>query len=130
MLKLGLNATAYTDNHMQAIAVSHANEKSVVIGISHSGRSKDIIQALQIAKENGATTIAITNVGKSPLCKVSDIILRTVSDETNYRILGLTSRLTQLVIVDAIYSYLVCHLPSAEGNITATESSLQTKKIT
>ena len=129
MLKLGLNAVAYTDNHMQAIAVSHTNEKSIVIGISHSGRSKDIIQALQIAKDNGATTVAITNISKTPLYKVSDIILRTLSDETNYRILGLTSRITQLVIVDAIYSYLVCHLPDAKEKIISTENALKTKKM-
>lgn len=129
MLKLGLNAVAYTDNHMQTIAVSHTTEKSVVIGISHSGRSKDIIQALQIAKDNGATTVAITNIAKTPLYKVSDIILRTLSDETNYRILGLTSRITQLVIIDAIYSYLVCHLPGAKENILLTENALKPKKM-
>ena len=129
MLKLGLNAVSYTDNHMQTIAVSHTNEKSIVIGISHSGRSKDIIQALQIAKDNGATTVAITNISKTPLYKVSDIILRTLSDETNYRILGLTSRITQLVIVDAIYSYLVCHLPDAKEKIISTENALKPKKM-
>ena len=90
LLRLGLNANAYTDNHMQAIAAAHAGRKNIVIGISHSGRSKDIIESMRIAKNNGVTTIALTNQGKSPIDKVSDVVLNTVSDETNYRILGVS----------------------------------------
>lgn len=128
IFRLGLNAHAYTDNHMQAIAAAHTDEKSVLIGISHSGASKDILQAMEIAKRNGATTVAITSLGKSPIDKVSDIILQTVSDETNYRILGLSSRITQLAIIDAIYSYLVCQLDSSNERIAQTELALKPKK--
>ena len=129
MLRLGLNATAYTDNHIQSIAVSHTNEKSTILAISHSGHSRDIIEALKIAKNNGATTITITNFEKTPINKVSDIILHALSDENNYRILGLTSRITHLVIIDTIYSYLVCHLPNAEEKISSAETALRQKKI-
>ena len=129
MFRLGLNATAYTDNHMQAIASAHTNERSVVVGISHSGESRDIIQAMQIACDNGATTIAITSLGKSPIDKVSKIILNTVSDETNYRILGLSSRISQLAIIDTIYSYLVCHINNSNEKIAKTELALKPKKI-
>ena len=124
-----MNVTAYTDNHMQAIAVSHTDDKSVVMGISHSGRSKDIVQALQIAKENGATTVSLTNFSNSPLNKVSDYTLYTVSDETNYRILGLSSRIAQLAIIDTIYSYLFCHLKNANECIKVVENALTVKKI-
>lgn len=129
MFRLGLNAHPYTDNHMQAIAAAHTDKNSVVIGISHSGASKDIVQAMQIAKSNGATTIAITNFGKSPIDKVSDIILHTVSDETNYRILGLSSRIAQLAIIDTIYSCLVCRLDAPNERIAQTESALHSKKL-
>lgn len=129
MFRLGLNAHAFTDNHMQAIAASHTDKNSVVICISHSGRTKDVVQAMQIAKENGATTVAITNFEKSPIFKVSDIILHTVSDETNYRILGLSSRIAQLAIIDTIYSYLVCRLDDAQERIAETEIALKSKKV-
>ncbi len=129
IFRLGLNAHAYTDNHLQAIATAHTNKNSVVIGISHSGSSRDIVQALQLAKQNGATTIAITNFGKSPIDKVADIILHTVSDETNYRILGLSSRISQLAIIDTIYSFLVCRLDDINERISQTELALQPKKL-
>ena len=129
MFRLGLNAHAYTDNHMQAIAASHTDKNSVIIGISHSGASKDIIQAMQTAKCKGATTVAITNLGKSPIDKVSDIILHTVSDETNYRILGLSSRIAQLAIIDTIYSCLVCRLENSNEQIAQAEIALKPKKM-
>ena len=120
MLRLGLNACAYTDNHMQAIAAAHAANNSVFLGISHSGQSKDVVEAMKIAREQGAFCTALTGAEKSPLHKAADIVLRTVSDETNYRILGLSSRIAQLAIIDAVYSYLVCHLPLAENKIAAS----------
>ena len=129
MLRLGLNACAYTDNHMQAIAAAHSSNNSVFLGISHSGQSKDVVEAMKIAREQGAFCTALTGAEKSPLHKAADVVLRTVSDETNYRILGLSSRIAQLAIIDAVYSYLVCHLPLAENKIAATEAALQNKKI-
>ena len=125
-LKAGMSLTKARH---EAIAAAHACDKSAAIGISHSGASKDIVSALRLAKENGAVTIALTHLGKSPIGKVSDIILSTVSDETNYRILGLSSRIAQLTIVDAIYSYLVCHMPDAARSIAVTEDALRDKKI-
>jgi DNA-binding MurR/RpiR family transcriptional regulator len=130
MLRLGLQAHPYTDNHMQVIATAHSDSQTVVIGISHSGASSDIIDAMRTAKLCGAYTVAITNYQKSPIEKVSDVVLHTVSDETNYRILGLNSRIAQLAIIDTIYSYLVCHIETACDNIAKTENVLQSKKLT
>ena len=48
-----IDAVAYSDNHMQAISSSHLTPEDVAIGISHSGSSKDIVDALKIAKDNG-----------------------------------------------------------------------------
>lgn len=129
LLRAGLNAIAYSDNHMQMIGASHLNEGDVAIGISHSGSSKDIVEALKIARENGATTIAITNRGKSPILKQSDIVLQTSADETQYSILALNSRIVQLAIVDTLYFYIVYNRSEdALESIKQTEKSLLTKK--
>ena len=127
--RLGLHATACNDNHMQAIIASHTDKNCLVLGISHSGSSKDIIEAMKIAKDNGAITSAITDHSKSPIYKISDYILTTESNETNYRILGLNSRIAQLAIIDTVYSYLVCHLPTSKKSIQDTEKALLDKKI-
>ena len=128
LIRLGLNAQSYTDNHMQAIVSSHSTPETLAIGISHSGSSKDIVHALKICKENGAKTVCITNYGKSPIYKVSDYILNTIADETNYTIFGLNSRIAHLAIIDTIYYYLVCNYPNAKSSISKTESAILSKK--
>ena len=128
-IRAGLNATAYSDNHMQMIVASHLSEGDVVIGVSHSGSSRDIVDALKVAREHGAKTVAITNVGKSPIDKVSDIVLHTSSTETEYSILALNSRIAQLAIVDTLYYYVVYNLSDkALESIKETERSLMSKK--
>jgi len=129
LLRAGCNAVAYSDNHMQVIAASHLTKDDIVLAISHSGSSKDIIDALKIAKNTGATTVSITNEGKSPIQSCSDILLHTASDETKYNILALNSRIAQLAIVNVIYYYVVYHQPQkAIEAIKDTERSLLSKK--
>ena len=129
LLRAGYNAVAYTDNHMQVIAASHLKPKDVAIGISHSGSSKDVIEALQIAKDHGAVTVCITNKGKSPIQKHSDYVLHTESEETQYNILALNSRIAQLSIVDALYYHVVYQQSEKSlASINDTEISLKTKK--
>ncbi len=128
-MRAGLNCVAYSDNHMQVIAASHLNTSSVAIGVSHSGSSKDIVDALKTAREHGATTVAITNSGKSPILKHSDIVLSTSADETKYNILALNSRIAQLAIIDALYFYVVYNCSDeALKSINDTEHSLLSKK--
>lgn len=128
-LRLGLNAQACCDNHLQAIIASHLDRQSVTIAISHSGSSKDIVEAAQLSKIGGATTIGITNYGSSPLNDNCDIVLHTQSEETRRSILAMSSRIAQLAIFDAIYTYIVVNTDKESVNaVYNTEVALQNKK--
>ena len=128
-LRLGLAAQACCDNHLQAIIASHLKRGSVAIGISHSGASVDIVEALRLCKIGGASTICVTNYGNSPLVAASDIALFTKSDETKHSILAMSSRIAQLAIFDSIYTYIVLNADKASKQaIYNTELSLQHKK--
>lgn len=128
-LRLGLNAQACCDNHLQAIIASHLDRQSVTIAVSHSGSSKDIVEAVQLSKIGGATTIGITNYGSSPLNDNCDIVLHTQSEETRRSILAMSSRIAQLAIFDAIYTYIVVNTDRESVNaIYNTEVALQNKK--
>ncbi len=128
-LRLGLNAQACCDNHLQAIIASHLDRQSVAVGISHSGSSKDIVEALRLSKIGGATTIGITNYGTSPIVEAADISLFTKADETRHSILAMSSRIAQLAIFDAIYTYIVVNADRAAVQaIYNTEAALQHKK--
>lgn len=127
--RLGLSAQACCDNHMQAIIASHLKRGNVAIGISHSGASKDIVEAMRLSRACGATTICVTNFGTSPLVEASDIALFTKSDETKHSILAMSSRIAQLAIFDSIYTHIVLNSskPSKQA-IYNTEFALQDKK--
>ena len=128
-LRLGFNAQACCDNHMQAIIASHLDRNCVAIGISHSGSSKDIIQALQLSKIGNAITICITNYGKSPIVDVCDYSLFTKANETQHSILAMSSRIAQLTILDSIYTYIVINTDKHSAQeIYKTEFALQEKK--
>lgn len=129
LLRAGLDASAYCDNHMQAIAASHLSSDDVAIGISHSGSSRDVVEALKLSKDSGASTICITNFGKSPIIKHSDIALFTASEETKHNILGMNSRISQLAIIDSIYVYIILQKnQEAIKAVQNTERALQNKK--
>lgn len=113
LLRLGMDATVYTDSHLQAIACSYLNEQDVVFTVSHSGSSRAVVDNAGIAKAHGAKIITLTSSGKSPLSKLADIGLTTMSSETKYRVVAISSRAAALTIVDSIYTYLAMHCEDA-----------------
>src|SRR5699024_58896 len=77
LMRIGINIEAVTDSHNQVIRANSMDDHSVIIAISLTGSTKDIVDAVQTGKGKGATVIAITNYTESPLTGVSDIVLLT-----------------------------------------------------
>lgn len=102
-LKTGIPCTAYIDAHMQAMSASILGPQDVVVGISHTGSTKDIVESLEIANKAGATTICITSYRNSPVTKVAKIKLFVASKEIAFRAEPLASRIAQLALIDALY---------------------------
>lgn len=102
LVRLGLIADAYGDAHLQAMAAALLSRGDVAIGISHSGSTKDVVEALSTARKAHATTISITNFCPSPVTRVSDIVLLTASPETPLGGEVLTSRIAQLCVIDVL----------------------------
>lgn len=96
-------AEALLDNHKQKTIASLLTEKDLVIAISDSGRTKELMESLEIAKNAGAKIIAITSNMGSPVTQISDIILLTSSKETPFRGSALASRMAQLAVIDVLF---------------------------
>lgn len=129
-LRAGCNSAAYSDTHMQAIAVSQLHEGDVVIGISQSGTSRDIVDCLKMARTRGASTISITSKERSPITRQSDISLLTDTEETRHSALGLNSHLARLVVIDALCYKIVYENSLRAFNIGETEHELESKRVT
>jgi DNA-binding MurR/RpiR family transcriptional regulator len=102
-LKLGVSAVALSDGDLMAMSSSLLGERDVALGISHTGASRDVTDALGRAKSHGATTICITHRPASPITKVSDVVLVTAAQQTAFRSDASSSRIAQLTIIDTLY---------------------------
>jgi DNA-binding MurR/RpiR family transcriptional regulator len=102
-LKLGLQAIALSDGDLMAMSSSLLGPEDVALGISHTGASRDVTDALGRAKAHGATTICITHRPSSPITKVSTVVLVTAAQQTAFRSDASSSRIAQLTIIDTLY---------------------------
>lgn len=102
LLRLGLLVDAYGDGHLQAMGASALTKRDVAVGISHSGASRDVVDALKVAREAGAKVVAITNFSPSPITRAADVVLLTAAAETPLGGEVLTSRIAQLCVVDLL----------------------------
>ncbi len=103
LLKLGIPASALSDGDMMAMSASTLDENDVALGISHTGATRDVCDALERAKANGACTICITHRSTSPITKFADIKLYTAAKTTAFRSDASSSRIAQLTIIDTLY---------------------------
>ncbi len=103
-LRIGLNVSSYTDYHMQLMSVSQLTEKDVIVVISHSGSNLNILNLLDIAKENGTKTIGITSFSKSPISKKVDVPINVISHETEHQFEAFASRIAHLAVIDVLYN--------------------------
>jgi RpiR family carbohydrate utilization transcriptional regulator len=99
--RLGINTTAYSDGHMQVMSASILGPGDCVVVISNSGRTRDLMDAADIARKHGATTIVITASG-SPLAAAGHIHLAADHPEGYDRYSPMTSRHMHLMIVDVL----------------------------
>jgi len=99
--RLGVNAIAYSDGHMQVMSASLLGPADCVVVISNSGRTRDLMDACDIARRNGATTIVITATG-SPLASAGHIHLSADHPEGFDNYSPMVSRLLHLLIIDIL----------------------------
>lgn len=102
LMRIGINIETITDSHNQVIRANSMDHHSVIIAISLTGSTKDIVDAVQTGKDKGATVIAITNYTESPLTGISDIVLLTSAKENPLDSGSLVSKVSQLFVIDLL----------------------------
>ncbi|WKA55414.1 MurR/RpiR family transcriptional regulator [Planococcus shixiaomingii] len=108
--KLGYHSITSLDFHYMLSLIPHLTEKDIFVAISTSGKTKDVLELSRFAKKRGAKVIALTNINKSPLYKEADIRLCTPNVEQDFRIGSISSRMTQLTVIDTLYMSMFHHI--------------------
>lgn len=106
-LRSPIPARHSTDYHMQLMEASLLTPQDCAICISHTGKSKETIKIAETVQEAGAKVIVITSHASSPLAKIGDIVFISISEEIEFHSEALSSRISQLSILDSLYVILM-----------------------
>lgn len=129
-LRLGIPVNAVSDGHDAAQVCSVMSPGDVAVVVSHSGTTKDALEAAQLARDSGATVLAITRYGRSPLARVAHLTLHTLSAETSHRSEAISSRIAQLVLVDSLMvSIYLARLPESQLLLARAREALGSKRL-
>jgi RpiR family carbohydrate utilization transcriptional regulator len=101
LLRVGLPVQHYT-SHMAYVTSALLTSEDATIAISHSGRTREMVESQRVAKNAGAKTICITSFPGSPLAEVSEIKLLVTASQRLFSAESIPWRIVQLTVIDIL----------------------------
>jgi len=127
--RFGVPTVCYVDTHTMGMAATVLKRGDAVLAISASGRTTDMLGAVEIARECGAQVIAITG-GGSPLARLATVVLYADVPEDPDIYAPMISRLAHLAILDVLGVGLALALgPALSRRLERTKQTLRDKRI-
>lgn len=121
LLRIGIKSSVPKDRHLMLMSASIMTDQDVVLVVSHSGQTVDLMDAVRQAKQSGATVISITNNYHAELSSLSDIPLYAPASPEPVLGKNGTARLVKLAMIDSLYATMASKMPSlAEESLSKT----------
>ena len=128
-LRIGLRSSVFDDAHMMMMSAALLGEKDVVIAFSHSGETAAVIDAVELARKNGARVIAVTNYRKSSLARAVDVVLCSTAENSPLLGENATARIAQLNLLDALFVATAQRdRATADANLERTMQAVSNKR--
>lgn len=105
-LRLNKLSVINEDWHSQLLQARNATPEDLGIVISYSGATVEVVECMKALKENKTPIIAITRCIDSPVAELADQKLYTTANESIFRSGAMSSRISQLNIIDILYTAL------------------------
>ncbi|GAB6992255.1 MurR/RpiR family transcriptional regulator [Paenibacillus pini] len=102
-LRINKTSHSFTDPHLELSSAVMLSRDDVAVGVSYSGETSHVIECLKEARLCGAKTISITKYGNNSVASNADYPLYTSSTENAIRSGAMSSRMTQLNVIDILY---------------------------
>ncbi|MCP4595940.1 SIS domain-containing protein [Neptuniibacter sp.] len=99
--RLKVSSTSYSDPHMQAISAVSLDDRDVVVAISQTGRTKDLLHTVKLVKETGTTVISLCP-SDTPLANLASIPIHIDLEEDKDLSTLMSSRVLHLVVIDVL----------------------------
>lgn len=127
--RFNLPVSFHDDVLMMRMLASTGRSGDVFFVISHTGRTKEVIEISEIAVDNGSTVIALTSPG-SPLSLISSISLEVNVPENTDEYMAMTSRIAHLVILDVLATgFTLRRGPDFLSHLEKIKSSLKPTRL-
>ena len=107
LMRIGFQVDASGNNHFMYMQAALLTSSDVAIGLSHSGYSAETAHTIKIAKQNGATTVALTHSLRSPVTEYADYVLVNGNKQGKLQGDSIGTKIAQLFVLDLIYALLV-----------------------
>lgn len=104
LLRVNKDCIINEDSHLQLLSARNSTKEDLAIVISYSGQTKEIISCQEALRENQTPIIAITRPVATPISKLADLELYTTANESLFRSGAISSRISQLNIIDILYT--------------------------
>ena len=104
-MRIGMDVNAVTDSHMMKIGAALAGEETLVIAITLSGETAEVLESIRIAKSRGASIICMTAVSGSSVAKESQEVIQVAALKNLDTGTKISPQFSILAIMDVLYSY-------------------------
>lgn len=126
LMRIGHRVDAISNTHFMYMQAALLKPTDVAIAITQSGSSPEAVNSLKIAKEAGATCIAITHNLGSPIIEYADYYLINGNNQGKLQGDSIGTITAQLFTLDLLYTLLVKHSPDElKGNKIKTLNALK-----
>ena len=105
--RIGVNVESITDPHQAVMDAALTTEHSLIIGISVSGKTREVLEAVKMAKQQGAVVLAITSEKALELAQLADLSLIVMSKTNMHMGQNISPTLPLFLFFDLIYTELV-----------------------
>lgn len=125
-LRIGVRCNTYRDIHLMMMSASLLSQDDVVLVVSHSGKTTDLLKVVMEAKKQGAKIICITHSDISPIAMLADFVICTPAPDTPLLGKNASARILQLILVD-IFFMTVAQLNTTQAQINLDKTSDATR---
>lgn len=118
LLRMGISAQQFSDMHRAAMNATSLKQGDVIIAVSSSGSTKDLLHAVQLGKEHGASIIVLGNTSRSPLATLADQLLVAAKPAGPLTAGSFHSKISAMLVIELLSQQLLETRPELAGAIS------------
>ncbi|WLI78666.1 MurR/RpiR family transcriptional regulator [Kosakonia sp. H02] len=107
LLRLGKPAQVFSDMHRASMNATTLRQADVVVAISSSGSTRDLLHAVKLARKSGARVLTLSNTPRSPLASISDLLLVAAKPEGPLNAGALNAKVGAMLLVELLTTSLI-----------------------